>query len=54
MLGQTSNLAINPTLYAKMPYDSQKDLAPIVLVANAPLVMVTGAELAATRRWPTR
>ena len=43
VLGQTSNLAINPTLYSKMPYDSQKDLAPIVLVANAPLVMVTGA-----------
>ena len=42
VLGQTSNLAINPSLYAKMPYDSQKDLAPIVLVANAPLVMVTG------------
>jgi tripartite-type tricarboxylate transporter receptor subunit TctC len=42
VLGQTSNLAINPTLYAKMPYDPQKDLAPIVLVANAPLVMVTG------------
>lgn len=42
VIGQTSNLAINPTLYAKMPYDSQKDLAPIVLVANAPLVMVTG------------
>ena len=43
VLGQTSNLAINPSLYAKMPYDSQKDLVPIVLVANAPLVMVTGA-----------
>ncbi len=42
VLGQTSNLAINPTLYAKMPYDSQKDLAPVVLVANAPLVIVTG------------
>ena len=43
VIGQTSNIAINPTLYAKMPYDSQKDLAPIVLLANAPLVMVTGA-----------
>jgi tripartite-type tricarboxylate transporter receptor subunit TctC len=43
VFGQTSNLAINPTLYAKMPYDAQKDLAPILLVANAPLVMVTGA-----------
>jgi tripartite-type tricarboxylate transporter receptor subunit TctC len=43
VIGQTSNLAINPTLYTKLPYDPQKDLAPIVLLANAPLVMVTGA-----------
>ena len=42
VMGQTSNLAINPSLQKKMPYDSQKDLAPIVLLANAPLVMVTG------------
>jgi tripartite-type tricarboxylate transporter receptor subunit TctC len=42
VLGQTSNLAINPTLYEKMPYDSLKDLTPIVRVADAPLVMVTG------------
>jgi len=42
VLGQTSNIAINPTLYSKLPYDPQKDLAPIVLIANAPLVMVTG------------
>jgi tripartite-type tricarboxylate transporter receptor subunit TctC len=42
-LGQTSNLSINPTLYAKMPYEVAKDLAPIVAVADAPLVLVTGA-----------
>ena len=42
VIGQTSNLAVNPTLYVKLPYDSQKDLVPIVLLANAPLVMVTG------------
>lgn len=41
VLGQSSNLAINPTLYSRLPYDPQKDLAPIVLLANAPLVMVT-------------
>jgi tripartite-type tricarboxylate transporter receptor subunit TctC len=41
VIGQTSNLAINPTLYAKMPYDAQKDLAPIILLANSPIVMVT-------------
>jgi tripartite-type tricarboxylate transporter receptor subunit TctC len=42
-LGQTSNLAINPTLYPKLPYDSLKDLVPIVLVADAPLVLVVPA-----------
>lgn len=42
VLGQTSNLAINPSLYAKMPYNAQKDLVPVALVAEAPLVMVTG------------
>src|SRR5687768_6735304 len=32
VMGQTSNLAINPSLQKKMPYDSQKDLAPVALV----------------------
>ncbi|NUZ06531.1 Bug family tripartite tricarboxylate transporter substrate binding protein [Piscinibacter koreensis] len=40
VLGQTSNLAINPSLYSKLPYDPLKDLAPIGLVATAPLVIV--------------
>ena len=35
VLGQTSNLAINPTLYAKLPYDPEKDLTAIGLVADA-------------------
>ena len=40
VLGQTSNLAINPTLYPKLPYNPLKDLMPIGLVATAPLVIV--------------
>jgi tripartite-type tricarboxylate transporter receptor subunit TctC len=44
VMGQTSNLAINPTLYAKLPYDSVKDLTPISMVASSPLVIVTGAD----------
>jgi tripartite-type tricarboxylate transporter receptor subunit TctC len=44
VMGQTSNLAINPTLYAKLPYDPLKDLTPISLVASSPLVIVTGAD----------
>jgi len=44
VMGQTSNLAINPTLYSKLPYDPVKDLTPITLVASSPLVVVTGAD----------
>ena len=43
VLGQTSNLAINPTLYRKLPYDPLKDLVPVVAVASAPLVLVVPA-----------
>jgi tripartite-type tricarboxylate transporter receptor subunit TctC len=39
-MGQTSNIAINPALYPRMPYDSLKDFAPIVLVASQPVVLV--------------
>ncbi|NNU43362.1 Bug family tripartite tricarboxylate transporter substrate binding protein [Ramlibacter montanisoli] len=44
VLGQTSNLAINPTLYSKLPYDPIKDLTPVSLVASAPLVIVVAAD----------
>ena len=44
VLGQTSNLAINPTLYPKLPYDPVKDLTPVSLVASSPMVIVTGAD----------
>jgi len=44
VVGQTSNLAINPSLYAKLPYDPVKDLTPIGLICNAPLVLVTAMD----------
>ncbi len=43
VVGQTSNLAINATLYAKLPYDPVHDLTPIGLVGHAPLVLVVAA-----------
>jgi tripartite-type tricarboxylate transporter receptor subunit TctC len=43
-LGQTANLAVNPHLYSKMPYDSLKDFAPIALVATQPVVLVVAAK----------
>ncbi len=43
-MGQTANLAVNPALYAKMPFDPLKDFAPIALVSSQPLVLVVGAQ----------
>lgn len=43
VIGQTSNLAINPALYSKLPYDPVKDLTPIGLIGNAALVLVVAA-----------
>lgn len=40
VIGQTSNLAINPTLYSKLPYQPLNDLSPIGLIGHAPLVLV--------------
>lgn len=34
------NLAVNPALYKSLPYDASRELAPVALVAAAPLVMV--------------
>ena len=36
----TTNFIINPGLVPKLPYDSMKDLAPVALLASAPLVLV--------------
>ena len=41
-------LAINPSLYAKMNYDPLKDLAPVILISAAPLLMVVHPALPAT------
>ncbi len=48
-MGESSNLTINPYLYAKMPYDVAKDLAPVVLVGTVPLVLVS----APARQFPS-
>ncbi|MGZ5124238.1 MAG: tripartite tricarboxylate transporter substrate binding protein [Burkholderiales bacterium] len=40
MIGITANIAINPALYAKLPYDANRDFAPVTLIAKAPYLMV--------------
>ncbi|WP_198087853.1 tripartite tricarboxylate transporter substrate binding protein [Variovorax sp. E3] len=44
---QTVSLAINPALYAAMPYDTLKDLAPVGMVASSQHVLVVNNELPA-------
>ncbi|HPW08804.1 MAG TPA: tripartite tricarboxylate transporter substrate binding protein [Burkholderiaceae bacterium] len=47
LMGTVGTHAINKSLYSKMPYDPQKDFAPITLVAGVPNVMVMNTETAA-------
>jgi tripartite-type tricarboxylate transporter receptor subunit TctC len=35
-----TSFSINPSLFAKLPFDTVKDFSPIVLAASAPLVLV--------------
>src|SRR5205085_50237 len=40
VMAPTSSLAIAPSLFAKLPYDSIRDFAPITRVASGPNVLV--------------
>ena len=40
VMGQTSNLTINPSLYAKLPHDSVRDFTPISVVASSPIALM--------------
>ena len=44
VIGQTSNLTINPSLHSKLPYDPVRDLAPVVLIGSGPVALVVRAE----------
>ncbi len=45
LMGTVGTHAINPGLYAKMPYDHVRDFAPVILVAGVPNVLVVPAAL---------
>ena len=47
-LAAAGALSVNPFLYASMPFDPQKDLAPISLLAMIPFVLITNASGPAT------
>jgi tripartite-type tricarboxylate transporter receptor subunit TctC len=39
-MGSSGSLAVNPSLYKKLPYDPQRDFALITLAASSPLMLV--------------
>jgi len=47
LMGGTGALAINPGLRANMPYDPQKDFAPVSLFASVPFILVVSPSLPA-------
>ena len=49
LMGTVGTHGINKALYSKMPFDPQKDFAPVTLVAGVPNVMVVNTEKAAAR-----
>jgi tripartite-type tricarboxylate transporter receptor subunit TctC len=46
VMGAVATHAINPWLFAKLPYDPMRDFTPITLVAQVPNVLVMNAETA--------
>jgi tripartite-type tricarboxylate transporter receptor subunit TctC len=47
LLVPTSHV-INPSIYARLPYDTEKDFAPITMVASAAILMVTNSRIPAS------
>lgn len=47
LMGAVATHAINPSLYAKVPYDPVKDFAPVALVAQVPNILVVNPSVPA-------
>ena len=47
LLATSTTLAINKTLYKKLPYDPVKDFAPISLVASVPFALIVNPQIPA-------
>jgi len=44
LYGSSGTLAINPTLYKKLPYDPLKDFTPVVLINTSTMFLATAAD----------
>jgi tripartite-type tricarboxylate transporter receptor subunit TctC len=48
LTADTATLAANPSLYAKLPYDAEKDFAPIGLMVRFPMILAVSPAVPAT------
>ncbi len=47
LLGQSGPISINPAVYKELPYDPEKDFAPITMTTAYPYILVVNAKLPA-------
>ena len=40
IVAAVGTLAVNPNVYAKLPYDPTRDYAPVIKLADLPLILV--------------
>jgi len=45
IIGHIGTLAVNPFMYAKLPFDTDNDFAPVSLIAKVPAIYVVHADL---------
>ena len=48
LMGLNGNLAVNPSLFAKLPYDAVADFTPVAMLAEYPFLVVVNNELPVT------
>ena len=51
-MATVGDVAINPALFKEMPYDVQRDFAPISAVSDAPMVLAAQRRRRPTSPWP--
>lgn len=47
LAGLTGNMSVNPSLFAKLPYDPLADFTPVAMLANYPFLVVVSNDLPA-------
>lgn len=43
LAAHTGEMSVNPVLFREMPYDVERDFTPIIMVSNAPMLVVVNA-----------